>query len=81
MIVFPLTFLSSAFVPPDTFPAALETFAEDINPFSTMVDAARALFINTPAGNDIWASVAWCIGLIAVFGYLSVARYRRAVSS
>jgi ABC transporter DrrB family efflux protein len=81
MIVFPLTFLSSAFVPPDTLPAALETFAEDINPFSTMVDAARALFIDTPAGNDIWASVAWCVGLIAVFGYLSVARYRRAVSS
>jgi ABC transporter DrrB family efflux protein len=81
MIVFPLTFLSSAFVPPDTFPAALETFAEDINPFSTMVDAARALFINTPAGNDVWASVAWCIGLIAVFGYLSVRRYKRAVAS
>lgn len=81
MIVFPLTFLSSAFVPPNTFPAALETFAEDINPFSTMVDAARALFIDTPAGNDIWGSVAWCFGLIAVFGYLSVARYRRAVSA
>jgi ABC-2 type transport system permease protein len=81
MIVFPLTFLSSAFVPPDTFPPALETFAEDINPFSTMVDAARALFIDAPAGNDIWASVAWSIGLIAVFGYLSVARYKRAVAS
>jgi ABC transporter DrrB family efflux protein len=81
MIVFPLTFLSSAFVPPDTFPAALETFAEDINPFSTMVDAARALFIDTPAGNDIWASVAWCVALIAVFGYLSVRKYKQAVAS
>jgi ABC transporter DrrB family efflux protein len=81
LIIFPLTFLSSAFVPPDTFPAALEFFAEDINPFSTMVDAARALFIDTPAGNDVWASVAWCFALIAVFGYLSVRRYKRAVSS
>jgi ABC transporter DrrB family efflux protein len=81
MFVFPLTFLSSAFVPPETFPAALQTFAEDINPFSTMVDAGRALFIDAPAGNDIWGSVAWCVGMIAVFGYLSVARYKRAVSS
>ncbi len=79
--IFPITFLSSAFVPPETMPAALETFAADINPFSTMVDAARALFIGTPAGNAIWASIVWCLGLIAVFGWLSVARYRRAVSS
>jgi ABC-2 type transport system permease protein len=79
--IFPITFLSSAFVPPETMPEALQTFAADINPFSTMVDAARALFIGTPAGNDIWASVAWCLGLVGLFGALSVARYRRAVSS
>jgi hypothetical protein len=46
-----------------------------------MVDAARALFVGTPAGNDIWVSVLWCLGLIAVFATLSVARYRRAVAS
>ncbi len=81
IIIFPLTFLSSAFVPPDTLPEPLKTFAADINPFSAMVDAGRALFIGTPAGNDIWVSVAWCLGLIAVFGSLAVARYRRAVAS
>ena len=42
------------------------------NPFSTIVDATRALFVGTPAGNDVWAAVAWCVGLIAVFGTLSV---------
>jgi ABC-2 type transport system permease protein/oleandomycin transport system permease protein len=81
IIIFPLTFLSSAFVPPDTLPEPLKTFATDINPFSYMVDAGRALFIGTPAGNDVWVSVAWCLGLIAVFGALAVARYRRAVAS
>ncbi|MFL5871623.1 MAG: ABC transporter permease [Solirubrobacterales bacterium] len=75
--IFPLTFASSAFVPPETMPDWLQTFATDINPFSTMVDAARALFVDQPAGNDVWGSVAWCLGLIAVFSVLAVRRYRR----
>ena len=80
-VIFPLTFLSSAFVPPETLPEPLKTFALDINPFSYMVDAVRALFLGTPAGNDIWVTVLWCVGLIVAFSALSVARYRRAVSS
>jgi ABC transporter DrrB family efflux protein len=79
--IFPLTFASSAFVPPETMPDWLRTFAEDINPFSTMVDAVRALFVSGPAGNDVWGAVAWCLGLIAVFGTLAVRRYRTAVLS
>jgi ABC transporter DrrB family efflux protein len=79
MLIFPLTFLSSAFVPPQTMPEALQFFAEDINPFSTMVDAMRALFLGTPAGNDIWGAVAWCVGLIAVFSFLSARSYRNAI--
>jgi ABC transporter DrrB family efflux protein len=78
-ILFPITFISSAFVPTDTMPGWLEPVAEN-NPFSTMVDAARALFLDAPAGNDVWGAVVWCIGIIAVFGPLSVWRYRRAVT-
>jgi ABC transporter DrrB family efflux protein len=80
MLIFPLTFASSAFVPPESMPAAVEAFAE-ANPFSTIVDATRALFVDAPAGNDVWAAFAWCLGLIAVFATLSVYRYRRAVST
>jgi ABC transporter DrrB family efflux protein len=80
MLIFPLTFLSSAFVPPESMPKSLEFFAEDINPFTTMVDAMRALFIGTPAGNDIWGSVLWCVGLIALFSFLSARSYRNAIS-
>jgi ABC transporter DrrB family efflux protein len=80
IVIFPLTFASSAFVPPESMPAAIEAFAK-ANPFSTVVDATRALFVDAPAGNDVWEAVLWCLGLIAVFATLSVHRYRRAVSS
>ena len=56
-ILFPVTFVSSAFVPVESMPSWLQPIAEH-NPFTTMVDATRALFVGTPAGNDIWLSVA-----------------------
>jgi len=80
IIIFPLTFVSSAFVPVDSMPAALQWFAE-VNPFTVVVDATRALWLGAPAGNSIWGAVAWSLGLIAVFAPLSVARYRRAVTA
>ena len=79
IVILPLTFASSAFVPVESMPSWLETFAE-VNPITTMVDAARALFLGTPARNDVWGAVAWALGIIAVFGSLSVWRYRRAVT-
>jgi ABC-2 type transport system permease protein/oleandomycin transport system permease protein len=80
IVIFPITFASSAFVPPQSMPGAVKWFAEN-NPFSTVVDATRALFVDGPAGNDVWAAPLWCLGIIAVFGTLAVHRYRRAVSS
>jgi ABC transporter DrrB family efflux protein len=80
IIIFPITFISSAFVPPDSMPSWLQPVAEN-NPFTTVVDAMRALWVDAPAGNDIWGAVLWSLGLIALFAPLSVARYRRAVST
>lgn len=79
LIVFPLTFVSSAFVPVNSMAAPLQAFAR-VNPFTIVVDATRSLFLGTPPGNSIWASLAWSIGLIAVFAPVAVARYRRIVS-
>jgi ABC-2 type transport system permease protein/oleandomycin transport system permease protein len=79
LIVFPLTFISSAFVPIESMPAPLEAFAE-VNPFTIVVDAVRALFLGTPAGNSIWLAVVWSLGLIAVFAPLAVSRYRRVAT-
>ncbi|MGP0047719.1 MAG: ABC transporter permease [Solirubrobacteraceae bacterium] len=78
--VFPLTFISSAFVPVATMPAALRAFAK-INPFTFEVDAMRSLWIGTPAGNHIWGAIVWSLVILVVFAPLAVARYRRATSS
>jgi ABC-2 type transport system permease protein len=74
--VFPLTFISSAFVPSDSMPAALQWFA-DINPFTIVVDAMRTLWLDAPGGH-VWGAVAWSLAIIAVFAPLAVSRYRRA---
>ncbi len=78
ILIFPLTFISSAFVPPATMPAALQWFAE-WNPFSITVNAIRALFIGDPAGNTVWGAVAWSLAIAAVFAFLAVTKYKRAV--
>jgi ABC transporter DrrB family efflux protein len=78
-ILFPVTFVSSAFVPVASMPGWLQPIAEN-NPFTTMVDAARALFLGTPAGNDVWLAVVWTVVIIAVFAPLSAWRYSRVVT-
>jgi ABC transporter DrrB family efflux protein len=77
LAIFPLTFASSAFVPTDSMPSWLEAFAE-INPFTIVVNAVRALWLDAPAGNYIWGALAWTLGLIALFAPLAVRAYRRA---
>jgi ABC transporter DrrB family efflux protein len=80
MVIFPLTFVSSAFVPIESLPDGIREFAE-VNPFTITIDALRALWIGDPAGNNIWGAVAWSIGLSGLFAWLSVWRYKRAVSA
>lgn len=65
VIIMPLTFTSSAFVPTDTMPTALRIFAEN-QPFTHITEAMRSLMVGTPMGSSgIWA-VIWCVALIAV---------------
>jgi ABC-2 type transport system permease protein/oleandomycin transport system permease protein len=77
--VFPLTFISSAFVPTQHFPTVLRDFAK-VNPFTIVVDAMRHLWLGAPAGNSVWGAVVWTIVILAIFSPLAVARYRRAAS-
>jgi ABC-2 type transport system permease protein/oleandomycin transport system permease protein len=76
-LIFPITFISAAFVPVESMPAGLEQFAE-VNPVTVVVNAMRALWLDAPAGNSYWLSVVWCFVLIAAFAPLAVRRYRRA---
>jgi ABC-2 type transport system permease protein/oleandomycin transport system permease protein len=78
--VFPLTFISSAFVPVASMPAGLRDFAE-VNPFTIVVDATRHLWLGAPAHNSVWGAVVWSLVIVAVFGPLAVWRYRRAAGS
>ena len=76
-LIFPITFISAAFVPVESMPAGLEQVA-DVNPVSVVVDAMRALWLGSPAGNSIWLAVVWSVVLIALFAPLAVRKYRLA---
>ncbi|GHD65588.1 MULTISPECIES: ABC transporter permease [Streptomyces] len=85
--LFPLTFISNAFVPSENMPAFLRTIA-NWNPFSATVQACRQLFGNLPAGypvpdawpmqHPVWASLLWSVLIVVVFRTLAVRKYRRA---
>jgi ABC-2 type transport system permease protein len=84
VVVFPLTFISNAFVPIATMPTALQWFAA-WNPISAMVAAVRTLFGNpvTPISVSSWplehpvpAAFIYCAILIGVAVPLSLSRYR-----
>jgi ABC transporter DrrB family efflux protein len=77
-ILFPLTFVSSAFVPVKSMPSWLQPVAEN-NPFTKMVNAVRALFVGTPAGDSVWLAVLWSLAIVLAFGTAAVWRYRHAV--
>jgi len=75
VVIFPLVFASSVFVPVSTFPDWLQAFAK-INPVTVTANAARSLALyGTPV--SLGAAAAWIGGLLAVFIPLSVWRYRR----
>ena len=83
LIIFPLTFLSNAFVPTETLPGWLRPVAE-WNPFSALTAATRNLFGNPnpfasgsfPGEHPLLLSLLWTIGLLVVFAPLAVAKYR-----
>ncbi len=75
VVIFPLVFASSVFVPVSTLPDWLQAFAK-ISPVTVTADAARSFALyGTPA--SLGAAAAWIGGLLAVFVPLSVWRYRR----
>jgi len=74
--LFPLTFASSAFVPTDSMPTWLQVFADN-QPFTIVVNAVRALFLDQPVGNYVWLTLAWMIGIAAVMIPLATRQYRR----
>jgi ABC transporter DrrB family efflux protein len=75
--LFPLTFLSSAFVEINTMPGWLQAFAYN-QPVTHVINAMRALALGLPLGNQLWLSIAWLAGIFIVFAPLAVRAYKRA---
>ena len=75
VVVFPLVFASSVFVPVATLPGWLQAFAK-VSPVTLTANAARSLAL-TGAPASLGGAAAWIGGLLAVFVPLSVWRYRR----
>lgn len=83
--VFPLTFVSAAFVPIATMPSWLQGFARN-QPFTIVIDALRILALGTKVqavvgmslGTAIWESLAWALGALVVFVPLATWAYKRA---
>ena len=84
LLAFPLTFVSSAYVPVETMPRWLQALAEH-QPITVMVDAVRALsqgpaaeaMLGHNASYYVLRSLVWAAAIVAVFAPLAVARYRR----
>jgi ABC transporter DrrB family efflux protein len=77
LMVFPLTFVSSAYVPVDSMPGWLQPIAEH-QPITYMVDAVRSLCLGEPVGGSLVGALLWSVALVAVFAPLAVARFRRS---
>jgi ABC-2 type transport system permease protein len=83
VLVWPVGFLASTFVPPNTMPGWLGAIAE-WNPLSPTVSAIRDLFGNPGVGGDSWIArhsllmaIVWPVVILALFLPLAVRRYQR----
>jgi ABC transporter DrrB family efflux protein len=76
VVIFPLVFASSVFVPVSTMPDWLQTVAE-VSPVTLTADAARSYALEGGVPDSLAGTAAWIIGILAVFIPLCVWRYRR----
>ncbi len=88
MFIFPMTFIANTFVPIQSLPGPLQTFAE-WNPVSTVAQAVREAFGNTGTEvvPDVWSlqnpflyTLIWAAVIVAIFVPLSTRQYNKATS-
>jgi oleandomycin transport system permease protein len=76
LILFPLTFGSSTFVPVSTLPGWLQSFTK-LNPLTHLVSTIRHLMLGGPVTTDLLWTLGWMAGMLAVFVPLALRAYRR----
>jgi ABC-2 type transport system permease protein/oleandomycin transport system permease protein len=75
--LFPLTFVSSAFVPIATMPDWMQAFANN-QPVTLVINAMRSMALGGPLFPVLWEAILWLVGILVVFSPLAVRAYRRA---
>jgi len=78
--MFPLTFVSSAFVDVSHMVGWLRPIARN-NPFTILTNACRALYNGYDAGSDVWLAVAWALGITIVFAVLTTRKFAKSTSA
>jgi ABC-type multidrug transport system permease subunit len=76
VVLFPIVFASSVFVPVSTLPGWLQAIAK-VSPVTLAANPARSLSLNPGTPSSLPGALAWIAGLLALFIPLSVWRYRR----
>jgi ABC transporter DrrB family efflux protein len=76
VVIFPLVFASSVFVPVSSMPDWLQAFAE-VSPVTLTTDTARSYALEGGVPGSLPEAAAWIIGILAIFIPLCVWRYRR----
>ncbi len=84
-LVFPLSFVSSAYVPVSTMPGWMQGFANN-QPLTKMVDSARLLtggpaaqqLLGHPLSYYLWPALAWSAGIVLVFAPLAVRKLKNS---
>lgn len=80
IIIFPLTFASSAFVPTEGMNKYLQAFAEN-QPISQVIEAVRALMLGTPIGNHGFWAVFWCTLMLVIAAPLAVYLFKKKTNN
>lgn len=80
VFIFPITMISSAFVPTETMPSALAAFARN-QPVTHVIEAMRSLLIGTPMNNHGWLAVIWMTGILLLCFMVANFMFRRKVTS
>jgi ABC-2 type transport system permease protein len=78
--MFPLTFVSSAFVNVSLMDGWLQPIARN-NPFTILTNACRALYNGYDPGSDLWVAIAWAVGITIVFAGLANRKFARSTSA
>jgi ABC-2 type transport system permease protein len=76
VVIFPLTFVSSAFVQTSTMPHALRIFAEN-QPLTQVINALRSWLVGTPMHGAALKAIIWNVAIIIISVPLTTWLFKR----